>query len=117
MGIVYQFFSFVKHKKDLTFYFFRVTLSMYSVDVNFLKSINTYIYCLTIMKLQRLKRILSEDKKWLSSYVNKASDKNLKDTLNMMRKSKDMSDDEFSRENARINRRNARIQKALPKVK
>lgn len=69
------------------------------------------------MKLQRLKRILSEDKKWLSSYVNKASDKNVKDAVNMMKRSKDMSDDEFSRENARINRRTARIQKTLPKVK
>lgn len=69
------------------------------------------------MTLQRLKRILSEDKKWLSSYVNKASNKNVDDALNLMKKSKDMSDDEFDRENARIKRRSARIQKALPKIK
>lgn len=69
------------------------------------------------MKLQRLKQILSEDKKWLSSYVNKASDRNVKDALNLMKKSKDMSDEDFGKENARINRRNTMIKKALPKVK
>jgi hypothetical protein len=69
------------------------------------------------MNLQRLKTILSEDykKKWASSYVQKASSRNLDDTINLMKKSKDLSDEEYKQKLLKINRRNSRVKKLLPK--
>ena len=69
-----------------------------------------------------MKKKVSEDqidevsKKTMSSYMMKASDKNVKDTVDLFKKGKNMSNNEYSDADAKLKRRDSAIRKVISKL-
>lgn len=70
-------------------------------------------------KLERLKRALAINeisKETMSSYMMKASDRNATDAVNLVKKGKKMTNNEFSNTNNKILKRDKTIRKVLSKL-